>query len=106
MRGGGENGILGAVQDTAGVFIRSAALETGVVAENVVRGSSGAGLRVRLVAVSSARGVRGSVGHALSPFQTGHQDGIVGSVALWQRGSGKQGCDFALTAAHLLQRRY
>lgn len=53
----------------------------GVAVEVVVWGGACAVLGVDQVATSSALAVGGSVGHALSPFQTGDRDNILGGVA-------------------------
>lgn len=56
------------------------ALDAGVAFEVVVGGRTGAELVVRLVAISSDRVVRGSMGHAATPFQNVDRTGIMGGV--------------------------
>lgn len=105
MRGGGRYDPLCDVRDATGDVVWGAALNAWVSVEVVTGGSAGAELRVRLVTTFSARGVRGRLRHASSPFQIGDQSGIVRGVESCQGASTDQGCAFTLKAAHLLHRR-
>lgn len=75
---------------------------------NVGGGGGDGFLDVALVAaavVAWGAALGAGVWHSSSPFHTGDRAVVVGGVALWKNAEDGKGCDFTLTAAHLLHRR-